>query len=479
MHILRKTFTTLGSWWRSQSIRKKILLGVGLLVVLYIIFHKGTSDTNTSIETVRRQDLFQTISASGMVVSLTDLSLGFEQSKMVKSVPAVVGVKVRKGDVLASLSSGSERAAVSSAKGTLLAARARYNKVLEGSSNEEIELAQIELANAKRTLMNQDLEAKPDSSTETINPIISGMYTGEEGEYTLEFNRYPQNVLRYNRLEKGSVQLSDIRSVKLGTKGLYVQFPKGTLNTVTHGMQWKLQIPNIEGSSYVANKAVVDQKEAALALVQATARQTDVDEVLADVVTAQAGVDSAIAALEKTILRAPADGTITVVDIKIGEIAQIGKQAIALQDVSNLYLEANVNESNIKGVVVGQNVTVTFDAFAGDTYQATVSSVDPAATIDNNIVNYKIKALLTDTERIRPGMTANMTVLTAQAANVLVLPNRVITTVDGVSTVVLGMDDQKQKTTSQVVTTGLVGDGDMVEIQTGLKEGDRVLWTSN
>jgi hypothetical protein len=261
-----------------------------------------------------------------------------------KAYAARAGItsKVKKGDVLASLSNGTERAAVSSAKGSLLAARARYNKVLEGSSNEEIKLAQVELANARRTLMSEDLEAKADSVSTTIAPTISGSYVGAEGEYRLEFNKLAQNMLEYNGIEKGTVRVNDIAPVKLGTKGLYVQFPAGTLDDVPSGTVWTVMIPNVEGASYIANKAMVDQKEAALAVAQATARQADVDVALADVVVTQAGVDNAVAALEKTILRAPADGTITAVDVKIGEIAEIGKQAVALQDVGNITITVTI-----------------------------------------------------------------------------------------------------------------------------------------
>ena len=71
----------------------------------------------------------------------------------------------------------------------------------------------------------------------------------------------------------------------------------------------------------LALKALVEEKQAALDLTRATARQSDVDAALADVVVAQAGLDSATAALERTILRAPADGTITAVDVKVGELS--------------------------------------------------------------------------------------------------------------------------------------------------------------
>jgi multidrug resistance efflux pump len=98
-----------------------------------------------------------------------------------------------------------------------------------------------------------------------------------------------------------------------------------------------------------------------LAVQRATARQPEIDAALADIVIAQASLDNANANLEKTILRAPADGTVTRVNIKIGEVPEANKEAIGLQDVSNLYLEAKVNETSVPHLVVGQPVTVTFE----------------------------------------------------------------------------------------------------------------------
>lgn len=471
--------TRLREWWKRQSTRKKVvLIGVLLMVVLISITRGNTSGTET-IETVRRQTLIRSVAASGSVVSSTDLSLGFEQSKMVVSVRVKVGDKVTKGDILASLSNGTERAAVSSAKGALLAANARYRKVLDGSSNEEIKLAQTQYENARRTLLSEGLVAKPDDTNDTIAPTISGTYTGTEGVYRLEFDALSQNMLEYTGIEKGSVRVVDGAIQKLGTKGLYVQFPAGTLRQISSGTVWTISIPNVESASYIANKALLDEKQAALDVTRATARQPDIDTALAEVITAEAGVASATAALEKTLLRAPADGTVTAVDVKVGEIPTLGTRAVAIQDISNLYLEANVNESSIKSLMVGQHAIVTFDAFPGMTYEATISSIDPAATIQNNVVNYKIKALLTQTDTIRPGMTANITVRTAQVDDVLVLPGRVLTTNDGVTTVARIIDERHHKTAVQVVTTGLRGDGDLVEIQSGLSEGDRVLWNAD
>lgn len=500
------------TWWKRQPKRIKIPLILIVVIVAFILIKGKGSTTGTTIETVKRQTLTQSVAASGTVVSSTDLALGFEQSKVVRSISVSVGQKVTKGTVLATLSNSSERASVASAKGVLLSAQARYSKVIEGSSNEEIALAKVKLENAqkdletitktqnglvenaRRTLNSSGLIAEAPSTQSSPAPIISGTYIGNDGQYSLILNSTgnESSYVSFSGIESGTAKASSTSPQTLGTKGLTLIFPSGS-NFSGGGGSWTIKIPNISGGSYNTNlnafiaaqntrdqtissaQAGVDQAQAELNLKRATARQPDVDAALADVVTAQAGLDQANANLEKTILRAPADGTITVVDVHVGELATANKQAIGLQDISNLYLEASINENNIKSVVVGQPVTVTFDAFGDDKYVATLSSIDPAATITNNVVNYKVKALLADTTNIRPGMTANMTIVTNQIEQVLVLPGRVVTTKDGYSTVSL-VTGERNRTTETEVSVGLKGDGDIIEIKSGLKEGDKVLW---
>ena len=196
-------------------------------------------------------------------------------------------------------------------------------------------------------------------------------------------------------------------------------------------------------------------------------------------ITAQAQVESANAKLEKKILRAPADGTITKVDIKVGEISTPQKEVLVLQDIANLYLEANVGEGNISTIALGQSVAVSYDALAGQTYTASISSIDPSATENGSVINYKIKALISDTVGVRPGMTANMSIVTAQLPDVLVLPSRDVQTDAAGAFVNLLIDpsSKKQKTIRTAVTTGVKGDGDVVQITSGLTEGQQVLWT--
>ncbi len=467
------------TWFGTRRLRIKILF-VAVVGILFILLLRGSSvNADFVTETTKRQDLDRTVAASGVVVSSTDLSLSFESNKMVDSVRVSVGTTVKKGDIIATQKNASERATYQSARGALLAAQARYDKVLQGNSNEEVALAKIQLQNAKRKLYSDDLVADPQGSLTGTSPVITGTYIGDvEGEYRISFYNLTKSDIRINGLEKGVATVDELPQ-PLGTKGLRIAFPNSTTVNSSDD-SWKILIPNKSGPNYTANKALVDEKEAALALVRATARQPEIDAALADIVSAQAQVDAANASLEKTILRAPADGTITRIDVKVGEVPDALKPVVVLQDVSNLYLEANINETSVALLLPDQPVVVTFDAFGSNKeYQAVVSSIDPSATIVDSIVNYKIKALLRESENIRPGMTANMTISTAQLSQTLTIPGRAIThTPEGTYTVDVLVDARHKKTETRTVEIGLRGDGDVVEIKSGLAEGEQVVWSS-
>ncbi|MBY0329009.1 efflux RND transporter periplasmic adaptor subunit, partial [Patescibacteria group bacterium] len=472
------------SWWKVRSTRTKIGIVTVTAVVVFGLLSMGKDTSENTLETAKRVDVVRTVNASGTVVSSTDLALSFESNKVIDSVKVRVGDEVKKGQILATMKSSTERASYTSARGAYLAAQARYKKVLDGNSNEEIALAQVNLdttkkvqeglvTQARRKLFSDGLIAESQDSS--INqPIITSVFNGvNEGEYRIGFKNSAKSEVSFNGIEKGEAEVSEF-SKRFGTLGLQISFPLDKTE-YSASQRWTVSIPNKDGVNYSSNlnaylsavqarDAAIAQREAELALKRATARQADVDAALADIVIAQASLESANAALEKTILRAPADGTITQVNIKVGAVPQPAETAIILQDVSNLYLEANVNESYVGQLMVGQNVSVTFDALSGTTYRGTVSSVDPAATVTDNIVNYKVKALLVATENILPGMTADMAITTGSVNGVVTLPGRVITERDNAHYVDVVVDARRNKTEERMITLGLRGDGDIVEV---------------
>ena len=482
--------------------------GVVIVIALYFVFSSGSKST-INVFKVAHTDLKQTILATGQVTSATDLNLSFPTSGVVATLPVSVGDKVWQGQVLATLSNRSQYAALADAK-------ANYQKVIDGNSNEQVAVAQTALdsakasldniqktqdtllANAHLALMNVDLTPTLTQGTSGTAPTVTGTYTGNDsGTYVV--TPYPTGnggYMSWSGIENGNATISTSVPVALGTHGLFIQFPVN-FNSVS-GNVWTITLPNTKSSNYVAvyNAYQSAQKnhDSAISAAQAHVNEAQANLDLqkakaqpADIAVAQAKVDQAQAAYDNTIIYAPSNGTIVHVDTKIGESVDPKTETIVLQDIANLYVEANVNETSIAKVAIKQPVSMTLDAFGLDTtFTGQVIHIDPSSTTNNGIVNFVIKTSIVDpvcndtndcdaTKNIvRPGMNANMVITAWDHPNVIAIPKVAITTKADGSYVNIVIDDKNGKYESRKITTGNLGDGNLIEVTSGLKDGEEI-----
>ena len=492
--------------------RKRVIIPLALIVLIggnYLFFHKSSAIKNTTTDFARYVDLRETIPVTGQVISKTDLNLSFNNSGVVKSIKVKVGDQVKANDILATLNQGEALASLTQARGVLAGAKAKYKKILEGASNEEIALARISLNNAERdyenvkiqqetlvknahnNLLNSTPEAIPGSGTsDFIAPTISGNYNlGKEGKIIINIY-YTGNGARFSAtgIVTGDGAVTTITPQPIGDSGLSIKFGDTTNSSITN---WVIEIPNKKATNYLTNynayqlalktqssalssaQSLIDQRMAELAIKESSARDSEIELAQADILSAEGQVQAAEARYENTIIRAPTDGTITEIGIKVGELAQAQKEVMVLQDVTNMYLEANVNEANIDKIKIGALTEVTFDAFGSEkTYQTTIAKIDPSATLISGVVNYKITASLDQIVGLKPEMSANLTVIVAEKHQVIAVPARaILTDSDGQRTIRLITNSQKKKFKTMPVVTGLDGDGGLTEIISGLTEG--------
>ena len=192
----------------------------------------------------------------------------------------------------------------------------------------------------------------------------------------------------------------------------------------------------------------------------------------ASVTTARINLDDAEQTLEGAELVSPLDGVIVAVNVVTGTIAP----ASAGVTVASLDMEvtATVTETDLPSLAVGQTVSVEITA-TGETTTGTVKEISPVADSADagGVVNYPIVvALDAAPDGTASGMTAEVQVITAQAADVLAVPATAVNGSEGnYSVMVLGADGQP---TSVAVQVGLIT-SDLAEISSGLNEGDTVV----
>lgn len=244
-------------------------------------------------------------------------------------------------------------------------------------------------------------------------------------------------------------QISPVKNVAVGTqvsgiiKELYVDFN----SRVTNGQV----IARIDPSTYDQNleqaQAEMANAQAALEFAQLNFKRAkelnasslvsaaDYDKAVVDLHQAeavlrmqQASVRRAKVDLERTTIFAPIDGMVITRTVDVGQTVAASFNTPTLfniaNDLSKMEIDAMVSEADVGGVEEGQSVTFTVDAFPQRKFRGTVKQVRFAPTTNQNVVNYTTVVEVNNADlKLRPGMTANASILVAEHKDVLRIPN--------------------------------------------------------
>lgn len=213
------------------------------------------------------------------------------------------------------------------------------------------------------------------------------------------------------------------------------------------------------------------QDELSLKLAGSTIEEIAAQE--AAVAQAEANVNSYQIQLDKTVLRSPIAGVVTLQNAKLGETVTANVPIISLMSEAKFEIEADVPEADIAKIKIGNQAKVTLDAYGDNViFEAQVITINPAETIIGGVPTYKTTFQFTqENEQIKSGMTANLTVLTDKHENVLFIPQRTITN-NGQSFVYIYKNKNQEK---REIKIGLYGSDGNVEIVNGLNEGEKVI----
>lgn len=215
--------------------------------------------------------------------------------------------------------------------------------------------------------------------------------------------------------------------------------------------------------------------EARLARIIAPANPHDVALYRANIKQARASLDSINRQIEDSIIKSKIDGVVTDIKFEAGEQVLTGSPAITVLGENKFDIEVLVSEADIAKVEIADKVEITLDAYSDDDVMwGEIIFVEPAETVIQDVIYYKVEISFDPGEiSVKSGMTANVTITTAEKANVITVPSRAIIDRNGSGKFVRLLID-KQIQESKVVT-GLRGDGGVVEILDGVKAGDQVV----
>ena len=244
------------------------------------------------------------------------------------------------------------------------------------------------------------------------------------------------------------------------------------------------QAANMERYKTLYKKGLVSADEYENALL--TYRQAK-----EQVASSKENVQRAQTNLGYATITSPIDGTVISKSVEEGQTVAASFNTPELftiaKDLTNMQVVANVDEADIGGVKEGNRVTFTVDAYPDDTFEGTVKQVRLEATTTNNVVTYEVVISAPNADlKLKPGLTANVTIYTQERSGVLAVANKALRFTPTKETVGKDMKivDCKGKNkvwtlngntlTAHPVTIGQ-SDGINTEITKGLKKGDKIV----
>jgi RND family efflux transporter MFP subunit len=284
--------------------------------------------------------------------------------------------------------------------------------------------------------------------------------------------------LRVLRVEEGDSARSGEILAELDNDDL-----RAALNLAKAGLK-TAQADSLEAAqNLVRQQKLVDSGYATQEVLEAAT--AGYKRALAQVEAAQANIDAAEVALENTIIRAPFDGTVLTKNADVGEmVAPFASSAsakgavVTMADMKSLEVEADVSESNINKVVVGQPCEIILDAYPDHRYPGRVKKIIPTADRTRATVMTKVAFDVID-NRVLPEMSARVNFLTsadtstAKPQPVTAVPNEALTMRDNrqiVFRVIGGV------TRATPITIGRKL-GNFTEVTSGVAVGDTVVLT--
>ena len=328
--------------------------------------------------TVERGDISAHVSATGTLNPVIMVQVGTQVSGTIEKLFADYNSSVQDGQIVALLDQASFRAKVAQADASLENARA------------DLKNAQANVSNVAASIENARAEvASQRANIERVQVEIADA---------------KRDLGRHRTLfERQLISRSELDAAQ------------STSDTATAQLN--------------AARAQLDAAEAKLRSAQAQLRSANaqVDKAKAQVSQAQASLEQAQVDFDRTIIRSPIDGTVISRNVDIGQTVAASLQAPTLftiaQDLTQMQVDTNVSEADVGNVAVGQAATFTVDAFPHQLFQGTVREIRQAPIIVQTVVNYNTVIALDNPElKLRPGMTATVSILVARRDQAIKIP---------------------------------------------------------
>lgn len=284
--------------------------------------------------------------------------------------------------------------------------------------------------------------------------------------------------------QAGSVSVQ-IRSADRVAAEAAVKQAEAALATARAGReQIKVREGDVEAARRAVEQAAASLDRADSGTLTDAARALDIKTAMADLSRAQSQLDDVQYNFDNTTIVAPRSGVVLAKHVEEGTVIPAGTAALAqgtaivtLADITEMYVLVDVDEVDISRVSVGQPAEIAVETLPNARIQGEVEKIFPNGTKTENVVYFKVRVRIDDLDpRLRPGMTADVSLISAERKDVLLVPDAAINRAGG-KTVVEVQTAEGAPPQEREIEVG-VTDYENTEVISGLKEGEIVVLPS-
>ena len=382
---------------------------------------------------------------------------------------------------LEKLLNGNRTEDIAAAQAQVTEQQANLQKLLNGNRSQDIAVAKAQLTEQQATLQKLIKGNRPEDIAQAQAKLRDAEYAKNQAEEDFQRNQelytdgaIALQILNNSRTARDRAQ-TQVRQAEQAVALLQAGSRPEDVAAAAAAVEQKRQVlagvrSGARSEDIAAARAAVEQKQQALALIQAGARSEDIAQARAQVLSAKGSLQTVQALINDTRIRAPFSGIVTrkyadpgafVTPTTAGSSVSSATSSSILSLASKNQVVANVAESNIAQIRLGQNASIQADAYAGKTFTGKVTQISPQSIVQQNVTSFEVKASIVDDKKkmLRSGMNVNVEFKAGELKDVLVVPTAAIV--------------RQQKETGVFVAGGEDGKPAFIPIKTGMTVDDK------
>ena len=400
-----------------------VIVAAGVLWAAGNVFHSKKPISEDELAVVDRGDLALSVVATGSIVPISTVELKSKASGLVKRILVEEGDVIREGQVLVELDKELVQAQLREAEANRTAAAAR------------LEEAESEVDSAITMKRKLELDLKN----------FEGHQAFIRKQLKRQDSMFNEKLIPRSEYEKTERELQDV-----------------LLKAEALGSELLTQDAKISGT----RKAVA--------------------RVKAELVQAEATLDRQRENLRYATITSPIAGRVLRRHVEIGDavssILQLGSQAtllLTLGDMSEVFVEGRVDESDIGKVYVGQQCRVKVDSYRDRYFPGTVTRMSPMGEKVDNVIGFNVRVSIIDKDQIlRSQMSANAEIIIQEKKKVLLIPENAVIYDRQKHTFAEVYEPASETSRHRVPIKIGISNGTLTEVVGGLKQGQKVIRTT-